>query len=131
MNERRVDTETESRADILQDRFIAFSVQIIRLCGMLPKNPAGGHVSRQLMRSGTSPAPNYGEARGAESHADFVHKLGIVLKELNETSIWLKVILRSEMIRSDCAQEALDECTQLSRIMVTSIRTARTKSARR
>lgn len=131
MSERRVDTETESRADILQDRFIAFSVWIIRLCGMLPKNPAGGHVSRQLMRSGTSPAPNYGEARGAESHADFVHKLGIVLKELNETSIWLKVILRSEMIRSECVQEALDECTQLSRIMVTSIRTARTKNARR
>jgi len=50
------------------------------------------------LRSGTSPAPNYGEARGAESKRDFIHKLGIVLKELNESKVWLLIIVRSEML---------------------------------
>jgi four helix bundle protein len=75
---------TQSRADELEERLIDFAVRIIRLSASLPRSVAGKHVGSQIMRSGTSPAPNYGEARGAESHADFVHKLRIVLKELNE-----------------------------------------------
>ncbi len=86
----------KSRADELEERLIEFSVRIINLSANLPKTPAGKHVAGQIMPSGTSPAPNYGEARGAESQADFIHKLRIVLKELNETSIWLRVIERSK-----------------------------------
>lgn len=74
------------QADELQDRLISFAAQMIRLSASLPKTYAGRHIAGQILRSGTSPAPNYGEARGAESHADFIHKLGIVLKELNETA---------------------------------------------
>jgi four helix bundle protein len=88
----------QSRADELEERLIGFAVRIVKLSANLPKTPAGKHIAGQIMRSGTSPAPNYGEARGAESHADFVHKLRIVLKELNETSIWLRVIERSQII---------------------------------
>ena len=62
----------------------------------MPATRASKHISRQILRSGTSPAPNYGEARGAESRADFVHKLKIALKELNETSVWLKMTARGE-----------------------------------
>ena len=72
--------DSQSRADELQDRLIHFAVRVIKLSSALPKTPAEKHVSGQILRSGTSPAPNYGEARGAESHADFVHKLGVVLK---------------------------------------------------
>lgn len=89
------DKSPQSRADKLEERLIDFAVRIVKLSANLPKTPAGKHIAGQILRSGTSPAPNYGEARGAESHADFVHKLGIVLKELNETSIWLRVIERS------------------------------------
>ncbi len=88
---------TQSKADELEERLIDFAVRIIWLSAALPKTPAGKHIAGQILRSGTSPAPNYGEARGAESHADFVHKLGVVLKELNETSIWLRVIDRSQL----------------------------------
>jgi four helix bundle protein len=81
------------------------------------------------MRSGTSPAPNYGEARGAESHADFIHKLRIVLKELNETSIWLRVIERSQMLRKELIKELIvdivGENRELCRIFTASLRTAR------
>src|SRR5882762_10491350 len=87
----------QMRADELDERLIDFAVRIVNLSANLPKTPAGKHIAGQIMRSGTSPAPNYGEARGAESHADFVHKLRIVLKELNETKIWLRVIERSQM----------------------------------
>src|SRR2546423_13632941 len=91
----------KSRADDLEERLIEFSVRIVNLSANLPKTPAGKHIAGQIMRSGTSPAPNYGEARGAESHADFVHKLRIVLKELNETKIWRGVIERSEMLKKE------------------------------
>ena len=77
------------------------------------------------MRSGTSPAPNYGEARGAESHADFIHKLRIVLKELNETSIWLRVIERSQMLRKELIVDIVGENRELCRILTASLRTAR------
>ena len=81
-----------SRADELEERLIDFAVRIVKLSSNLPRTSADRHTAGQILRSGTSPAPNYGEARGAESHADFVHKLRIVLKELNETSIWLRIM---------------------------------------
>jgi four helix bundle protein len=80
------------------------------------------------MRSGTSPAPNYGEARGAESHADFVHKLRIVLKELNETSIWLRTIQRSQMLKKGSIVELLSENKELCRIFTASLKTARSRN---
>src|SRR5436190_9541151 len=91
--------EPQLRADELEERLIDFAVPIVRLSARLPKTAAGRHIAMQILRSGTSPAPNYGEARGGESEADFVHKLRIVLKELNETSIWLRVIERSQLLK--------------------------------
>ncbi|HXD31697.1 MAG TPA: four helix bundle protein [Pyrinomonadaceae bacterium] len=97
--EKKISKNSQTRADELEERLIDFAVRIVKLSSGLPKTPAGKHVAGQILRSGTSPAPNYGEARGAESHADFIHKLCIVLKELNETSIWLRVIERSDMVK--------------------------------
>src|SRR5258705_10421429 len=105
-----------SRADELEERLIDFAVRIVKLSANLPRTPAGRHIAGQILRSGTSPAPNYGEARGAESPADFVHKLGIVLKELNETSIWLKIIERSQLLRRELIQDIIGESTELCRI---------------
>lgn len=115
----------QSRADELEDRLIEFAVRIVKLAAGLPKTPAGKHIAGQILRSGTSPAPNYGEARGAESHADFVHKLCIVLKELNETSIWLRIIERSEMVGRGLLTDLTGENCELSKIFTASIKTAR------
>jgi four helix bundle protein len=79
---------------------IDYAVRVIALSEALPDTKAGRHVSAQILRSGTSPAPNYGEAQSAESRADFMHKLKVVLKELRETEIWIKVIQRSKMIKA-------------------------------
>lgn len=115
----------QSRADKLEERLIDFAVRVVNLSASLPKTPAGKHIAGQIMRSGTSPAPNYGEARGAESHADFIHKLRIVLKELNETSIWLRVIERSLMLRKELIADIVGENKELCRIFTASLRTAR------
>jgi len=113
-----------AKGDDIQERLIDFAVDMIKLCATLPKSSAGKHVAGQLLRCGTSPAPNYGEARGAESRKDFVHKLGIVLKELNESGIWLQIIKRSEMLTSGVVNQLANERTELSKIISASIRTA-------
>lgn len=117
--------DSQTRADELQERLIDFAVRIVILSANLPKTPAGKHIAGQILRSGTSPAPNYGEARGAESHADFIHKLAIVLKELNETSIWLKIIERSQLLRRELIRDIIGENSELCRIFTSSLKTAR------
>ena len=112
-------------AKALQERMINFAVQVLKLTATLPSTVPGRHIARQLTRSGTSPAPNYGEARGAESRADFLHKLGIVLKELNETEIWLHIIMRSQLCAPRLAEPVLEECRQLARIITASVKTTK------
>ena len=120
----------QSKGDELEGRLIDFAVRIINLSARL-KTPAGKHVAGQILRSGTSPAPNYGEARGAESHADFVHKLGIVLKELNETSIWLRIIQTSELLKRELLMDIVAENRELCRIFTASLKTTRTTQTNR
>src|SRR2546430_7181242 len=122
-NDKSVES-SQTQADQLEDRWVDFAVRMVKLSASLPKTPAGKHIAGQIMRSGTSPAPNYGEARGAESHADFVHKLRIVLKELNETKIWLRVIERSQMLRRELMVEIVGENMELCRIFTATLKTA-------
>jgi len=109
----------------LQDRLVDYAVRIIKLSEALPNTKAGTHVSKQILRSGTSPAANYGEAQSAESKADFVHKLKLSLKELRETEIWLKVIQGADMIKPKSKMGALlQETDELVAILFSSIETA-------
>jgi len=113
----------------LEDRLIAFAIQIIKLTDQLPNTKAGNALGNQIVRSGTSPALNYGEAQSAESRRDFVHKFKIILKELRETNICLKIIQGSQ-INSDAQFVSLimSECNELISIFVKSIETARSKN---
>jgi len=85
----------------------------------------GRHIGAQLVRSGTSPAPNYEEACAAESRADFVHKLSICLKELREARCWIRLIIKTEMLTDHRMSKLLDESNQLSNIIAQSIVTAK------
>ena len=114
-----------SRADELEERLIDFAVRIVKLSANLPRTSAGRHIAGQILRPGTSPAPNYGEARGAESHADFVHKLRVVLKELNETSIWLRIIERSQLLSKELIKDIVQENTELCRIFAATLKSTR------
>src|SRR5215831_8213828 len=82
-------------SDQLEERLINFAASVIDLAGRLPRTFQARHVANQILRSGTAGAPNYAEARGAESRQDFIHKMRIVGKELNETAVWLRIISKS------------------------------------
>jgi four helix bundle protein len=112
----------------LEERLLEFSVRTIWLTRNIESSEAGKHVSNQLLRSSTSPLANHGEAQGAESAKDFIHKLKISLKELRETQHWLKLVKRVPLVeKPDLLDELLSETDQLIRIFVASIQTAQTK----
>jgi four helix bundle protein len=116
----------------LEDRLIDFAVRIIRTAESLPRTKVGQHIKGQLLRSGTSPAPNYGEAQSAESRADFVHKMKLSLKELRETRVWLQMITKANLIKPSLKVDPLiDETNQLISIFVKSIKTAKNNIKKR
>ena len=109
---------------ILEERLIDFAVMVIGIAEDLPSSRAGNHIANQLIRSGTSPAPNYGEAQSAESRQDFIHKLKVSLKELRETLVWLKIICRRGLGGCGEVTTAIVECSELVAIFVKSTKTA-------
>lgn len=123
---------TENKKFDLEDRLIEFSVLIIKLTESLNNTKAGNHVAGQLVRSGTSPALQYGEAQSAESRNDFIHKLKILLKELRESLVALKIIKRVPLTNKfDLLEQALVECNELIAIFVKSIETAKKNNEKR
>lgn len=113
----------------LEERLIQFGILIIRTSEGMPRTPAGVHLSGQMLRSGTSPALNYAEAKAAESHRDFTHKIKIVLKELRETWVNLRMTSGSGMHPDrSIVEHALAESHQLVAIFTQSVKTAERKS---
>lgn len=111
----------------LSERLLDFGVDIVRLTVKLNKTMVGRHIGEQLMQSATSSGANYEEACGAESKADFVHKMQLVLKELRESLYWLKLIERSKLIPNEDIQPLLSEADELLKIVAKSVITAETK----
>jgi four helix bundle protein len=91
----------------LEDRLINFAVEIITICDSIKPTKAGNHLAGQLVRSGTSPALNYGEAQAGESTRDFIHKLKVILKELRESRNCLRIIERANLYLDNPKQLAL------------------------
>jgi four helix bundle protein len=116
-----------AKGDDIEERLVDFAVRIVKLSGHLPNTQAGKHISGQVLRSGTAPAAHYAEAHGAESTRDFIHKLKICLKELNESRIWLKIIAQSDILPASRLGEIASECDELCRIINASIKTTRSR----
>ena len=117
-------SSSPNRPQALQQRLISHASSILDLSSKLPGTLQARHVARQIVRSGTAAAANYGEARGAESRPDFIHKLRIVLKELNETEVWLQLILTNSMLPTTEISSVIAENEELCRIIAASIKTA-------
>jgi four helix bundle protein len=109
----------------LSERLLRFAVRVGKVVNALPATLLGRNVAAQLIRSGTSAAPNYEEGCAAESRADFVHKLGICLKELRESRFWIRLIVESALLPNKKMAELQDEATQLSKILAKSLLTAK------
>jgi len=115
-------------ADI-EERLLEFAVRVGKAVDTLPSTRLGRHIAGQLVRSGTSPAPNYAEACAAESKRDFIHKLALVLKELRESSVWIQLIVKSELIPGQRLESLRDECDQLCKIIAKSLVTAKSSQS--
>jgi len=111
--------------DELSERLINFAARVGKAVDALPDTRMGRHIAGQLVRSGTSPAPNYEEACAAESRADFIHKLGICLKELRESRCWIRLIVKTELLPEQRMRELYEESEQLCSIIGQSIVTAK------
>jgi four helix bundle protein len=110
----------------LEDRLLEFASAVIDLSESLPVTRVGNHIAGQVLRSGTSPYPNHGEAEAAESRDDFIHKLKICLKELRETRRWGRLIKRKAWVKDETTLLfVLGECEELIRIFHSSIQTAK------
>ena len=104
-----------------------FAVSIIQITDKLANTRGGNHLAGQLVRSGTNPAAHYAEARGAESQRDFIHKLKLCSKELNESRVWLKIIGKGKLGPRETVIDVYRECDELCRIINTSVQTAKSK----
>lgn len=112
----------------IEERLIDFAIDVIDVVEKLPNSRLGSHIANQLVRSGTAPAANYGEAQSAESRNDFIHKVRLSLKELRETRVWLVIIQRKGLIKqADMILRVLRENCELIAILAASVRTAKGK----
>ena len=117
-------TASSGRRFDLEERLLEYAVRIIRLVDALPGTRAGRHVADQLLRCGTSPLANHGELQGAESRKDFIHKLGICLKEIREARRWLRLVHRVPLLAPSKIDRLIAETEALIKIFSASIRTA-------
>ena len=109
----------------LSERLLNFAARVGKVVDALPDTRLGRHIAGQLVRCGTSPAPNYDESCASESRADFIHKLAIALKELRESRCWIRLIIKTELLPEYRLGELLDDATQLCNILAQSIVTAK------
>ena len=110
----------------LENRFVEYACNIVEIIDALPNTKTGYYFAGQLIRSSNSPALNYGEAQAAESKKDFIHKLGLVLKELKECRTALKIVLRMQMIKQVVKIKNISiETEELIAIIAKSISTAK------
>jgi four helix bundle protein len=118
-------SEQTNKGEEIQQRLNNFGARTTLVAKMLPTTAEGRYISRQLLRSGMAAAPNYAEARASESRADFIHKLRIALKELNETKSWLDQIVANGLFSREKMDSIVAENRELCWILAASIRTAR------
>lgn len=118
-------TEPDNAKFDLEERLLGFSVRVVRVARSIERGPEGRYVADQFLRSGTSPFGHHGEAEGAESRGDFVHKLRVCYKELREARRWLRLIQAVPLIKKPhLLDDLLTEADELIRIFAASIRTA-------
>ncbi|MGC1632376.1 MAG: four helix bundle protein [Gelidibacter sp.] len=113
----------------LEERIIKFAVDVILICGKIDGSFASQHLSKQLIRSATSAALNYGEAQSAESTRDFLHKMKLCLKELRESLVNLKIQKGADLIKDlERLELLMKENNELIAIFVSSVRTSQNKN---
>ena len=116
------------KGDDIAERLLSFAAAVLKLTREMPMDAAGKHVSRQMIRAATGGGSNYEEARGAESRADFIHKVSVAAKEMREALYWLKLVGKAELSPRRSVDGLIGEVNELVAILSSSIKTAKQKS---
>ena len=114
----------------LRDRTKEYSLRVIRMYCALPKTTLAQVLGKQVLRSGTSVAANFREASRARSDSEFISKLGIVEQELDESALWIDLIVESDLVKSSRVAQLQKETEELLKIIVTAIRRSKSSSSR-
>lgn len=109
----------------MRDRTKDFALRVVRMFGRLPNKVEAQVLGKQVLRSGTSVAANYREASRARSDAELVAKLGLVEQELDETMLWLELLVDAEIVPEERMAPLLGEADELLRMTVAAIRTTK------
>lgn len=113
----------ETKGEDICRRTFEFAVEIIRTCRILERNTdISRNLGRQLLRSGVSIGADVEEGQGAQSKADFIHKLAVARKEARETSYWLRLLDASEILPVEKSASLLGQCNELIAILTTIIK---------
>ncbi len=127
MNPNR-ESEPRMLGDDIADRLLEFASRALRVVGRLPNNREGRHVAGQLVKAGTAGGAHYEEARGAESKADFAHKVLLAAKEVGEAVYWIRLAAQGGLSRSPDLPWLVAEGKELVAILKASARTARKRA---
>src|SRR6266481_779153 len=98
----------------LRDRTKEFALRIVRMFSALPKTTEAQVLGKQLLRSGTSIGANYREAFRARSKLEFIAKCGDSLREIEETSYWLELLVDAKIVPAEKLQPLRNECDALT-----------------
>jgi len=115
------------RMEGLRDRTKQFALRVVRMYASLPKLVAAQVIGKQVLRSGTSVAANFREASRARSRAEFAAKLGTVEQELDETMLWLELLVEADIVPERRLRDLHAEAEELIKIVVASIRKTKSK----
>lgn len=127
MRNEKLGSGTDERKNVkydLEERLIDFACLCLDVCDLLPNSRAGQNLEYQLSKSSTAAALNYGEAQAAESRADFLHKMKVVLKEIRESGVNLKIVQKKQMVMDPIIEVAVKEADELRAIFIKSVQTA-------
>jgi four helix bundle protein len=122
-------SEVQSAGKEISGRLLDFATNVLTLSNRMGRTASGRYVANQLVRAACSAGANYQESRGAESRADFIHKMHIVLKELRESLYWLALVERSRLVSGEGVTSLLDEANQLVSILVKALVTAKSRGS--
>jgi four helix bundle protein len=118
------------KENILMTKSFVFALRIVKCYQYLQNEKHEYVLSKQLLRSGTSIGANIKEAEQTESKSDFIHKLSIALKEVNETEYWLDLLSQSGYLDKKLFDSIYADCKELLKLLISIIKTSKQKNGK-
>lgn len=117
------------KKNVVKDKSLEFAIRIVKLSKYLSSSKKEFVLSKQLLRSGTSVGAMIRESEHSESRADFIHKLAIAQKEMNETLYWLELLHNTEYLKETEFESINDDGTEIIKLLTSIIKSTKERKA--